>query len=105
MSKKSRLKRHQRAQARGVPWLWLGVAGAVVLLAAGLVLVWTGSNTTPGIDPELAGVPRLAVDKTEVDEGDVKIDTPVQSAFTLKNIGGRPLQIMGEPQVELVEGC
>ena len=105
MSKKSRLKRQPPVPARGFPWLWLGIAAAVVLVIAGLVLVWNGSNTAPGTEPDLAGAPRLAVDKTEVDEGDVKIETPIQSAFTLKNVGGQPLQIIGEPQVELIEGC
>jgi hypothetical protein len=78
--------------------LWLVVAGAVLLVAGGLAILWNGSQAT-------TGSPRLTVDKTEVDEGYVKLETPVRSEFTLTNVGDGPLQIVGEPQVQLVEGC
>ena len=31
--------------------------------------------------------------------------TPVHETFRLSNAGNQPLQILGEPRVELVEGC
>jgi hypothetical protein len=49
--------------------------------------------------------PRLAVEQDIIDEGDQKLNDYVETTFTLQNIGDEPLKIMGEPQVELVEGC
>jgi hypothetical protein len=107
MSKKARLKRSPAPSPRRIPWLWLVVAGAVLLVAGGLAILWTGSQATTGspVTPQVTGAPRLAVDKTEVDEGYVKLETPVRSQFILTNVGDQSLQIVGEPQVQLVEGC
>ena len=33
------------------------------------------------------------------------MDTPVTAAFKVKNVGSAPLQILGQPQVRVVEGC
>jgi hypothetical protein len=40
-----------------------------------------------------------------VDEGYLKLGTSIQTTFRLSNVGTQPLQILGEPQVQLVEGC
>jgi hypothetical protein len=40
-----------------------------------------------------------------VDEGYQKLDEAIRTSFTLRNEGDATLQILGEPQVELVEGC
>jgi hypothetical protein len=40
-----------------------------------------------------------------VDEGYVRFNVPVRTTFRLSNVGDQPLQILGQPQVELVEGC
>jgi hypothetical protein len=45
------------------------------------------------------------VDQTTIDEGDVKLGQTIRSAFRLQNAGDQPLQILGEPQVEVIEGC
>lgn len=51
------------------------------------------------------GTPKLVVNQTVVDEGYQKLDTVVRTSFTLRNEGDAPLRILGEPQVQLVEGC
>lgn len=76
-----------------------------MLLVAGSLLIWTSSPARPAATPAVTGAPRLAIDRTLVDEGYVKLDTPVRTVFRLRNVGDQPLHILGEPQVELVEGC
>jgi hypothetical protein len=105
MSKKIRSKRKQSPPARQVPWLWLAAGAALLLVAGGLAVIWFSSGTDPGVAPEIAGAPKLVVDQTIVDEGYLKYNTPVQSAFRLSNVGDQPLKILGEPQVVLAAGC
>ncbi len=86
------------------PWLWLWiVAGAaVVLIAGGVVMLSARTSPAPA---SVAGAPRLAVDRTTVDEGYQKFGASVHETFSLSNTGNQPLQILGTPQVELVQGC
>jgi hypothetical protein len=79
------------------------VGGAVLLIVAGLVMSWNSAKPEPAAPG--GGTPRLAVDRTVADEGNMKFDVPVRTAFRLSNVGKQTLQILGEPQVELVEGC
>jgi hypothetical protein len=114
MRKNSQLK-SQSKSTHPFPWLWLVSGGAVLLVVAGLMLWWSGSNTKPTeasqpgskpIDaPQTEGKPKLVVDQALVDDGYVKFDTPVHVSFKLSNPGNQPLQIVGEPKVELIEGC
>jgi hypothetical protein len=65
------------------------------------------ASATPAPDstPPVTGGPRLEVSPESFDLGDVKLDTPVEAVFELRNVGGQALLIQGEPLVELVEGC
>jgi hypothetical protein len=101
MSKKSGRKGVAPAPRR-VPWFWIAAGAAVVLIVGGVVML--SAQTAPA-SPAVAGVPRLAVDRTTVDEGYVKFGTPVHETFRLSNVGNQPLQILGTPRVELVQGC
>jgi hypothetical protein len=101
MSKRSDRKGIPPAPRR-IPWLWIAAGAAVVLIAGGVVML---SAPTPPASPEVAGAPRLVVDRTTVDEGYVKFGTPVHETFRLSNAGSQPLQILDKPQVELVQGC
>ncbi len=106
MSKNSRHKKKQSPPPRRIPWLWLAVGSALLLVAAGLIFVWnSGQTADPNFTPEITGSPRLSVEQTEIDEGDIKLNKTIRTAFRLKNVGDQPLQIKGEPVVELVEGC
>lgn len=83
-----------------VPAVLIGIF--VVILGA-LALVF-GNRRAP-FEPQVTGAPSAEVNTTSVDLGDVTVNTPVQSAFTIRNVGDQPLMILGEPRVELVEGC
>jgi hypothetical protein len=108
MSKKSHRKDVSPAPRR-FPWLWMAAGAATLLIAGGLAILSTSTPTSPAArpaaPPQVTGAPRMAVDRTAVDEGYVKFGTPVHETFRLSNVGNRPLQILGKPQVELVQGC
>ncbi|MBI1881201.1 MAG: hypothetical protein HYR94_23725 [Chloroflexi bacterium] len=106
MSKKSRLRTIKPASLRQLPWLALVAGGAVLLIIVGLTIGWTSFSSGPATAPQASGgAPRLAVDRTTIDDGYVKFETPIEAAFKLSNTGVQSLQILGEPQVELIEGC
>ena len=106
MNKKNRTSYGQSQMLpRQFRWGWLLVGLALVLVASGGLLLWRSFQAEPDFVPEVSGAPRLAVDQTTLDTGDVKFETPIQSAFRLRNVGDKPLQLLGEPQVELIEGC
>jgi hypothetical protein len=101
MSKKRILKQQKRTG--GFPWRWM-VAGVLLLIVGG-IFVWNGVTDRKTIAPQVTGAPHLVVDQTTIDEGDVKLGQTIRSAFRLQNAGDQPLQILGEPQVEVIEGC
>lgn len=104
MSQKTYPQKKQ-ASSRRLPWLWLAVGSALLLVAAGFAFVWSSGQTDPNFTPDVTGGPRLSVAQEEIDEGDIKFNETVRTAFLLKNVGDQPLYIKGEPVVELVEGC
>lgn len=108
MSKKRGYKRTNASPKRQSPWLWLAAGGAALLVIISLGLVWTSSNAgevTLEITPQVSGAPRLEVDQDVVDEGYIKLNTPIRTTFRLRNVGDQPLHILDEPAVKLVEGC
>ena len=102
MTKKTYPK--QKQPPHRSPWLWLIVGGVLLIIIGGL-WTWASSRASSKTAPEIAGSPRLTVDQTVIDEGEVKLNTQLRTTFRLKNVGDQPLRILGEPQVELVEGC
>lgn len=106
VNKPTRGKRKAASPARHSPFaLYLGL-GVLLFIVAGLALVWRpGSRETTGAPAQLADGPRLAVDKEEIDFGPVPINKAVKAAFRLTNIGDQPLQVLGEPRIEVREGC
>jgi hypothetical protein len=101
MSKKI-VRKKQQTTSR-FTWIW-AVAGALLLIVGGVV-IWNGLGRRTTAPPQVTGAPRLAVDQSTIDEGDVKLGKTIRSAFRLHNVGDQPLQVLGEPQVEVVEGC
>ena len=84
-----------------LPAVLVGVV-AVVLAAA----VWLiQRNQQPPYTPEVSGAPALRLDQTVLDYGDVKFNTPIEAEVKIRNVGDAPLQIQGEPRVELLQGC
>jgi hypothetical protein len=74
-------------------------------LIAGGVVVWITSSPGTAVTPQVVGAPKLAVDQTVVDEGYLQYNAPVRTTYRLSNVGDQPLKIVGQPMVELVEGC
>lgn len=102
MNKNSPPKNSKAAALNSSKWLPVIAGAAVLLVVIGLAVWW--SSSTSG-SPQAGGAPRLAVDRTTIDDGYVKFDTPVEATFKLSNTGQQAIQILGEPQVELIEGC
>ncbi len=105
--------RRSRKQSRNnLTWIISGAVGLAVLVVAALVLRSGNDNGTgqkefdSDFEPEVTGAPRVEVVQDEVvDYGDVKLGTTVTTTYNVRNVGDEPLAILGEPQVELMEGC
>jgi len=84
---------------------WL--AAFIALISIGGVLFWLISrgNKATNFTPEVTGAPSVEVAQAALDHGDVKLNTPVESVFRVRNVGDQALIILGEPQVEVIEGC
>ena len=102
---KSKYRAASEAPEPGRPrWLIPAiVAGLIVLVAGALALIFGGRG--PAYEPEVAGAPRAQIEQTSMDLGDVALNEQVESTFRLRNIGDEALVVLGEPRVELVEGC
>lgn len=84
-----------------VPAVLVGIGAAILALAVWLIQ----SSQQQPYTAEVSGQPSAAVDQAFFDYGDVRVNTPVETVFRVKNVGDQPLTILGEPRVELVEGC
>jgi len=107
MSKKVVRKKSVTRRATPV-WMWAAIAGAALIIVGGLALLFGSGNNSSvpdGFTPEVTGAPALRVNQTLIDEGNVKLGSTQRTVYTLKNVGDKPLKVLGEPQVQLVEGC
>jgi len=107
-------RRHgkKRSADRQMTWILAGLAGGVMLVIAALALV-SRQNDKPGerqfdpnFRPEVTGAPRVEVlPQDAIDYGDVKLGTTITTEFHVRNVGDQQLVVLGEPQVEVMEGC
>ena len=79
---------------------WMATIAAVVA-AAGIATYWLW----PEVPLVTGGTPRLVVDRTMIDLGDVSYDRFVDATFTLTNAGDGVLAIAGRPKVAATQGC
>ena len=98
--KKSRRKKNAAPSARRFPWLWVVVGGAILLIGGGFSFLLISASSE-----SVTGTPKLVVEETLIDEGYQTLNTPVRTSFKIRNEGDGPLRVLGEPQVQLVEGC
>lgn len=91
-----------RAGRRTFLWVGLIALGAFALVIIGFTLLRGGSG-----GPAAGGTqgPVVEVDQETFDYGDVKVNTPIETIFRVRNAGSETLKIAGDPEVELVEGC
>lgn len=100
---KSKKPQHPQQLQRPTWLLPAIVVGAIVVVLA-IVAAMTGSRRGP-FEPEVTGAPRAEFDQTSIDHGSMRFEQPVESVFKVRNVGDQTLTILGEPRVELVEGC
>ena len=81
----------------------LALAGLVVI--AVIVVQVQARQAAASYTPEVTGRPSASINHTAFDYGNVKNNTPVKTQFQVKNVGDQELVILGEPRVEVVEGC
>jgi hypothetical protein len=74
------------------------VLGAVLLIAAVLIMVFQNRGT-PG------GTPVLAVEPQSIDYGEVKLDTSLTFEIKVTNTGDGTLRFQEQPYIEILEGC
>ena len=108
-------RKKRRTSLKQTPWLPVVAVGAVILIVAAIAIFSQGDNGKPGgkgssafdasFTPEVSGAPRVMVTQDNIDYGDVKLGNTVKTVFEVRNVGDQPLSILGEPIVELVEGC
>jgi hypothetical protein len=89
----------KRSRARLPSWSWVALGLISVVIVATARLWWPVGHEVA------AGSPRLVVDRTEVNLGKRRYDTPAKAAFTLSNVGDSVLTILEEPTVAVVKGC
>lgn len=105
-------RRQQRRILYGVFGLvgLLAAAAIVLLVTAGGEEDQTASTHRPPAGPATwsaeayTGGPRLAVDRTTVDEGSVAYGHEVHANFRLRNVGDEPV-VLGTAEVKTLEGC
>lgn len=103
MSKPNKSRKARATTTR--PWLLFAtVAVFVVLVIVSVVFVLSRGKPLI-VTGDVNGQPNLVVDKKLVDFGNVRFEKPVTAVFNISNTGDKPLQILGEPRVELLQGC
>lgn len=99
-------KNHRKVKtSNSLPWLALAGVGILVALGAVVIGMVTGGSRANRPTPQVTGAPRVQVSPESLDHGDVHFLTTIDSEFVVRNVGDEPLEILGEPRVEAVEGC
>lgn len=80
------------------------IVGASAVLVGILFALVQSANEEP-FTPQVTGRPSAAIDQSFFDYGDVVNNSWVETAFHVTNVGDEDLIILGEPIVEVVEGC
>lgn len=78
---------------------WWQVATLSVMVAAAGYLAWSPAVLSAG------GTPKLMVDRTVIDFGDVSYGRFVTAQFKLTNAGDGILSITEAPIVKVLKGC
>ncbi len=87
---------------RRLPLIAAGLVLVVALVAA-LVVALSGQNRP--FTPEVVGAPAIRVDQSLIDYGVVKNNTMIETVVRVRNVGDQALYLLGDPHVEVREGC
>ena len=74
-------------------------AAAIALGLLAIVLVAVSRSQASGKEGELAFLPE------SMDLGKVPLDVPAPFRFEMRNVGDKPVKIVGNPKITAVEGC
>ena len=77
----------------------------VTIGAVAAVAGITAYGLWPQVPLLTGGTPRLVVDRTTIDLGDVSYERFVDATFTLTNVGDGVLAIARQPVVAATQGC
>ena len=112
MANKKSHRRRNKSANNNVTWIWAAIAAGVVLVVAAIALFARGNDNggektfDPNFQPTVTGAPAVAVlPQDTIDYGNVKLGSTINTVFKVRNMGDQPLVVLGEPQVELVQGC
>jgi hypothetical protein len=101
--KKTKKLRQARPAQRPIWFIPAIIVGILAVVLAAIALIT--SNRNEAFEPEVTGAPRAEVEPTSIDHGTKRYEQPVESVFRIRNVGDQPLLILGEPRVQLIEGC
>lgn len=102
---KQRYDRNVTAKQTQRPtWLLPAMLVGLLVIALGALALMLGGRREPFV-PKVTGGPSAEVEAASADLGDLRVNTLAESAFKIRNVGDQPLMILGEPRVEVVEGC
>ena len=87
-----------------LPFLLLG-GGALLALIVGMLYKPGGQSSSSAAPVQVTGKAQVALDKTQIDFGQVKLGKTVQAKFRVSNAGDQPLKIVEQPLVEVQRGC
>ena len=91
-------KRKQRQQQNmSTPLIGL-IIGGILLVAATLFFVFSGSG-------DGGGTPKLVVDQEKIDYGDVHFGVNKTFAIKVTNTGDGLLRFEEKPYIQVLEGC
>ncbi len=107
---RSRVAEHRRPARRGsarrrLPWIVWVAMGGLVLAVAGIAFLARPGSQAATAPPEVTGQAKLALDREKIDFGTVPLGKTVQATFKLSNVGDEPLQIEGQPTIQVLKGC
>ena len=85
-------------------WLLPAIVVGIFVIVIGALAFILGGRREP-FEPKVTGGPSAEVETTSVDLGDMRVNTLAESAFKIRNVGDQPLMILGEPRIDVIEGC
>lgn len=84
-------------------WMIPVAIGGVIVMAIIIAIIIGNSNTSS--TPQVTGSPRAEIVQSTINHEYVSFEQPVESVFRIRNVGDKPLIILDEPRVELMQGC
>lgn len=98
-------KSHRYAKQPTTQRLWL-IGSIIAFTIVGLLIINNiSSRSASNGTAQVTGAPRIDVVQNTFDYGDVRLGTPVETVFHVRNVGDQPLVILNTPQVQVIEGC